>query len=58
MVHFHGKNFLLQNSEEKINEINWLPEWGKSRIEGMMKERPDWCISRQRSWGTASFVHK
>ena len=45
------KNFLLQNSEEKINEINWLPEWGKSRIEGMMQERPDWCISRQRSWG-------
>ena len=38
------KNFLLQNSEEKINEINWLPEWGKSRIEGMMQERPDWCF--------------
>ena len=44
-------NDLLQKAEEKINEINWLPEWGKSRIEGMMHGRPDWCISRQRSWG-------
>ena len=44
-------NSLLKKSKEKINEINWLPEWGKSRIEGMMSERPDWCISRQRSWG-------
>ena len=45
------KNNLLQKTQNKINEINWLPEWGKSRIEGMMKDRPDWCISRQRSWG-------
>ena len=37
----------------------WLPDWGKARIEGMMESRPDWCISRQRTWGVpiAVFVH-
>ncbi len=37
----------------------WLPDWGKARIEGMMENRPDWCISRQRTWGVpiALFVH-
>ena len=34
-----------------INEVNWVPDWGKNRIEGAVKTRPDWCISRQRSWG-------
>jgi len=33
------------------NEVRWIPDWGKDRILGMMKNRPDWCISRQRSWG-------
>ena len=33
------------------NEVNWIPDWGKNRIEGAVKTRPDWCISRQRSWG-------
>jgi isoleucyl-tRNA synthetase len=32
-------------------DANWLPEWGETRFEGMMKSRPDWCISRQRLWG-------
>ncbi len=32
-------------------EVKWIPDWGKDRILGMMKNRPDWCISRQRSWG-------
>ena len=31
--------------------MNWIPDWGKNRIEGAVKSRPDWCISRQRSWG-------
>jgi isoleucyl-tRNA synthetase len=37
-----------------------LPSWGRARIESMMMERPDWCISRQRTWGVpiALFVHK
>ena len=37
----------------------WLPDWGKARIEGMLENRPDWCISRQRTWGVpiTLFVH-
>ena len=34
-----------------ISEVNWLPAWGRTRIEAMVSGRPDWCISRQRSWG-------
>ncbi|HUR47662.1 MAG TPA: isoleucine--tRNA ligase [Candidatus Saccharimonadales bacterium] len=34
-----------------IQQINWVPDWGKNRIEGAVKGRPDWCISRQRTWG-------
>jgi isoleucyl-tRNA synthetase len=34
-----------------IDAVTWLPGWGKSRIEAMVSQRPDWCISRQRSWG-------
>ncbi len=34
-----------------IHFVNWIPDWGKNRIEGAVKSRPDWCISRQRSWG-------
>ncbi|MBT6490122.1 MAG: isoleucine--tRNA ligase [Deltaproteobacteria bacterium] len=33
------------------NEIEFIPDWGKSRLRGMLESRPDWCISRQRSWG-------
>ena len=36
---------------EEINRVNWVPDWGKSRIEAAVKGRPDWCISRQRTWG-------
>ncbi|WP_435019678.1 isoleucine--tRNA ligase [Tundrisphaera sp. TA3] len=37
---------------QKINdEVSWHPAWGRSRIEAMVSGRPDWCISRQRSWG-------
>ncbi len=44
---------------EAINDVQWVPAWGKKRIEGMLESRPDWCISRQRSWGLAipSFVN-
>jgi isoleucyl-tRNA synthetase len=34
-----------------INSVNWVPDWGKNRIESAVKSRPDWCISRQRTWG-------
>ena len=36
---------------EEINRVNWVPDWGKGRIEAAVKGRPDWCISRQRTWG-------
>jgi isoleucyl-tRNA synthetase len=36
---------------DAINSVNWIPEWGKNRIEAAVKGRPDWCISRQRTWG-------
>ncbi len=32
-------------------EVNWIPDWGKNRISGAVESRPDWCISRQRTWG-------
>ncbi|MDR2428807.1 MAG: isoleucine--tRNA ligase [Candidatus Margulisbacteria bacterium] len=33
------------------NKVQWLPDWGQNRIYTMIEKRPDWCISRQRSWG-------
>jgi isoleucyl-tRNA synthetase len=36
---------------EEISRVNWIPDWGRSRIEAAVKGRPDWCISRQRTWG-------
>jgi len=34
-----------------IKEVSWMPDWGEARITGMVEGRPDWCISRQRTWG-------
>ncbi len=42
---------LRQKSVEQIKQVEWLPEWGEGRIQGMVEGRPDWCISRQRTWG-------
>ncbi len=36
---------------EEISKVKWIPEWGEGRITGMVKDRSDWCISRQRTWG-------
>jgi isoleucyl-tRNA synthetase len=36
---------------EAVKNVKWVPDWGQKRIEGMLESRPDWCISRQRSWG-------
>jgi isoleucyl-tRNA synthetase len=43
-----------------IKDVRWVPTWGEERIAGMVAGRPDWCISRQRTWGVpiALFVHK
>ncbi len=42
---------LRNKSMQAINETEWMPDWGQARIEGMVNNRPDWCISRQRTWG-------
>ncbi len=36
---------------EAINDVQWIPKWGQDRITSMVRERKDWCISRQRKWG-------
>jgi len=40
-----------QKALAAIDAVNWVPDWGKNRIEAAVKSRPDWCISRQRTWG-------
>ncbi|HTR45134.1 MAG TPA: isoleucine--tRNA ligase [Thermodesulfovibrionales bacterium] len=46
-----GQNNLRENCLREIESVRWVPSWGKERISGMVSGRPDWCISRQRSWG-------
>ena len=45
------KNGLRQKALEAIDKVSWIPHWGHDRIYGMIQNRPDWCISRQRAWG-------
>ncbi len=54
------QNKLRAESMQQIKQTKWMPDWGQNRIEAMMEGRPDWCISRQRTWGVpiALFVHK
>jgi isoleucyl-tRNA synthetase len=54
------KNGLRQKVMNEISTVDWLPDWGKKRIELMVESRPDWCVSRQRSWGVpiAVFIDK
>lgn len=54
------QNGLRSRAEALIEGVQWLPDWGKARILGMVSNRPDWCISRQRTWGVpiTLFVHK
>ncbi|MGK0444629.1 MAG: isoleucyl-tRNA synthetase [Bermanella sp.] len=55
------QNGLLEQAMDEVeNSVDWRPSWGKARIEAMMGTRPDWCISRQRTWGVpiALFVDK
>src|SRR5699024_7162524 len=44
------KDFRLDILSE-IKEVNWLPHWGETRLYNMVRDREDWCISRQRTWG-------
>lgn len=54
------KNGLRAAALAAIKDVTWLPEWGEARIDSMVRNRPDWCISRQRTWGVpiTLFVHK
>ncbi len=45
------KTELRKKSLQAIDLVNWIPSWGRDRIYGMIENRPDWCVSRQRSWG-------
>jgi isoleucyl-tRNA synthetase len=53
-------NGLRADALAAIKNTQWVPEWGENRITAMVEGRPDWCISRQRTWGVpiALFVHK
>ncbi|WP_201245401.1 isoleucine--tRNA ligase [Halochromatium salexigens] len=42
---------LRESALREIDRVRWMPDWGQSRIDGMVRNRPDWCISRQRTWG-------
>jgi len=45
------KTGLRKRSLEEIDRVQWIPHWGRERIYGMIENRPDWCVSRQRAWG-------
>ncbi|WP_299944333.1 isoleucine--tRNA ligase [uncultured Microbulbifer sp.] len=51
---------LLEQAEKAADQVQWVPGWGKARIDAMLDDSPDWCISRQRTWGVpiALFMHK
>ena len=54
------QNGLLAGALDAVEQVQWLPEWGKARIDSMLGNRPDWCISRQRTWGVpiTLFIHR
>ncbi len=45
------KDGLREKAVEECDNVEWVPHWGYERISNMLKSRPDWCLSRQRSWG-------
>ncbi len=51
---------LLGSALKAVEGVNWIPDWGQARIELMLKGSPDWCVSRQRTWGVpiTLFVNK
>ncbi len=54
------QNHLLADAKDAVETVQWIPDWGKARIRSMLEASPDWCISRQRTWGVpiTLFVHK
>ena len=54
------KKGLKASALQAIKGVRWIPGWGQNRIEAMVEQSPDWCISRQRTWGVpiTLFIHK
>ena len=54
-----GKS-LREYANQAVDNTEFFPSWGRARLEAMIKNRPDWCVSRQRNWGVPMplFVHK
>jgi isoleucyl-tRNA synthetase len=54
------KENLRADALEAIKGVRWVPAWGRNRIEAMVRQSPDWCVSRQRTWGVpiTLFIHK
>ncbi len=55
-----SKEKLLDNAMSSLEGVHFTPDWGRNRMESMLGQSPDWCISRQRTWGVpiALFIHK
>ena len=51
---------LLDAVKDACDDVQWVPDWGRARIDGMLASSPDWCISRQRTWGVpiTLFIHR
>ncbi|WP_062268586.1 isoleucine--tRNA ligase [Endozoicomonas arenosclerae] len=54
------KEGLLDTAMKSLDTVKFTPDWGRNRMESMLGQSPDWCISRQRTWGVpiALFIHK
>ncbi len=54
------KGGLLDSVKKAVDGVEWLPSWGETRIRSMLDASPDWCVSRQRTWGVpiTLFIHK
>lgn len=60
MEHLKDQEALRYQALKAIDTVSWEPDWGKDRIQLMVENRPDWCVSRQRNWGVpiTIYLHK